>query len=62
VADPLDGLDVEGTAVPRGEPGGVQASGQLGGGRDGAELADDLDDRGRAALGGAGMDEPSPST
>src|SRR6266566_3043511 len=56
VADPLDGLDVERAAVPGGQPGGVQLRGQLGGGRDGAEPADHLHRRGRAAPGGAGVD------
>src|SRR6266542_2769174 len=56
VADPLHGLDVERAAVPGGQPGGVQLRGQFGGGGDGAEPADHLHRRGRAAPGGAGVD------
>src|ERR1019366_1481850 len=56
VADPLDGLDVERAAVAGDQPGGVQLFGQFCGGRGGAEPADHLDRRGRAAPGGAGVD------
>src|SRR6266566_5220206 len=59
VADPLDGLDVEGAAVAGGQPVGVEPADQLvvAGGR--SELPGELDRSGRGAPGRAGVDGPA---
>src|SRR5271169_7219271 len=58
VADPLDGSDVEGFAVACGQPGGVEALGQVAGVGGRAEPADHFHCRGRASPGGPGRQRP----
>src|SRR5215472_17545447 len=58
VADPLDGGGVERFAVAGGQPGGVEAFGQVAGVGGRAEPADHLHCRRGAAPGGAGRQRP----